>query len=57
MVPWALGYVIIRVQVEGLWGYGEDQVALVIPDWFWILSTGYSGYTHHQSDHQCIQAK
>ena len=27
-----LGYIIIRVQVEGLWGYDEDQVALVIPD-------------------------
>ena len=26
-----LGYVIIRVQVEGVWGYDEDQVALVIP--------------------------
>ena len=27
-----LGYIIIRVQVEGVWGYDEDQVALVIPD-------------------------
>ena len=27
-----LGYVIIRVQVEGVIGYNEDQVALVIPD-------------------------
>ena len=27
-----LGYVIIRVQVEGVKGYNEDQVALVIPD-------------------------
>ena len=27
-----LGYVIIRVQVEGVQGYGEDQVALVIAD-------------------------
>ena len=26
------GYVIIRVQVEGVKGYDEDQVALVIPD-------------------------
>ena len=30
--PWPLGYIIIRVQVEGGWGYDEDQVALVIPD-------------------------
>ena len=27
-----LGYIITRVQVEGVWGYDEDQVALVIPD-------------------------
>ena len=27
-----LGYSIIRVQVEGVWGYNEDQVALIIPD-------------------------
>ena len=33
---WPLGYIIIRVQVEGVWGYNKDQVALVIPD-----STGF----------------
>ena len=27
-----LGYIVIRVQVEGVWGYDEDQIALVIPD-------------------------
>ena len=27
-----LGYIIIMVQVEGVRGYNEDQVALVIPD-------------------------
>ena len=27
-----LGYVIILVQVDGVQGYDEDQVALVIPD-------------------------
>ena len=27
-----LGYVVIQVQVDGLWGYNEDQIALVIPD-------------------------
>ena len=26
------GYVVIRVQVEGFWGYDEDQIALVIWD-------------------------
>ena len=27
-----LGYVIIRVQVDGVQGYDKDQIALVIPD-------------------------
>ena len=27
-----LGYVIIRVQVDGVRGYDEDQIALIIPD-------------------------
>ena len=27
-----LGYVVIRVQVDGVQGYHEDQIALVIPD-------------------------
>ena len=27
-----LGYVIVRVQVDGVWGYDDDQVALVVPD-------------------------
>ena len=27
-----LGYIEIWVQVEGVWGYDEDQIALVIPD-------------------------
>ena len=30
--PWPLGYIIIRVQVEGVWGYEEDQVTQVITD-------------------------
>ena len=29
---WPLGYVIIRVQVEGVQGYNEEQVALVVLD-------------------------
>ena len=33
---WLLGYIIIRVQMEGVWGYDKDQVALVIPE-----STGF----------------
>ena len=40
----SLGYIIIRVQVEGVWGCDEYQVALVVPDpWdpgcqsFWSL--------------------
>ena len=27
-----LGYIVIQVQVERVWGYDEDQIALVIPD-------------------------
>ena len=27
-----LGYVIIRVQVDGVQGYDKDQIALIIPD-------------------------
>ena len=27
-----LGYMVIRVQVDGVWGYDEDQIALIIPD-------------------------
>ena len=27
-----LGYMVIQVQVDGVWGYDEDQIALVIPD-------------------------
>ena len=27
-----LGYVVIQVQEDGVWGYDEDQIALVIPD-------------------------
>ena len=27
-----LGYVVIQVQVDRVWGYNEDQIALVIPD-------------------------
>ena len=27
-----LGYVVIQVQVDRFWGYDEDQIALVIPD-------------------------
>ena len=32
LYSWPLGYVIIRVQVERVEGYDEDQVVLVIPD-------------------------
>ena len=30
--PWSLDYIITMVRVEWVWGYDEDQVALVIPD-------------------------
>ena len=25
-------YIVIQVQVDGVWGYDEDQIALIIPD-------------------------
>ena len=27
-----LGYVVIQVQVDGVWGYDKDQIALINPD-------------------------
>ena len=27
-----LGYIIVRAQVDGVQGYNEDQIALVVPD-------------------------
>ena len=32
VLTWPLGYIIIWVQVDGVQGYGEDQIALTIPD-------------------------
>ena len=29
---WPLGYIIIRIQLEGVWGYDKGKVNLVIPD-------------------------
>ena len=29
-----LGYVVIQVQVDGVQGYDEDQIALTIPDFY-----------------------
>ena len=28
---WPLGYIIVKVQVDGVQGYNEDQIALVVP--------------------------
>ena len=33
-----LGYVVIQVQVDGLWGYDEDQIALVILDFSYFAA-------------------
>ena len=30
--PRPLGYVVIQVQVDRVWGYDEDQIALIMPD-------------------------
>ena len=55
----ALGYVIIRVQAEGVKGYNEDQVVLVIPDStdFWNESPGYPRYPFHQANCECYQRR
>ena len=29
---WPLGYIIVKVKVDGVQGYDEDQIALVVPD-------------------------
>ena len=29
---WSLGYVIVKIQVDGVQGYDEDQISLVVPD-------------------------
>ena len=43
-----MGYVVMKVQIEGVPSYGEDQVFLVVDD-----NSAYSPsdtrYTHHQS--------
>ena len=33
-----LGYIIIWVQVDGVWGHDEDQIALVIPDFSYFAT-------------------
>ena len=38
-----LGYIVIGVQVEGVWVYDEDQIALVIPD---FLLVEYHNVSH-----------
>ena len=48
-----LGYVTVQVQVDGVQGYDEDQVALVIPDESKFVRMGphYFGNPHYK---QCI---
>ena len=48
-----LGYIVIRVQVDGVWGYDEDQIALVILDFsnFATQSTHHPGNSHHWPSH------
>ena len=44
-----LGYVVIWVQLDGVWGYDEDQIALIILDFsnFAVKSTHHPGNPHH----------
>ena len=50
--PWA--NIVIRVLVEGVRGYDEDQVAFVIPDptEVWLPGASYFGYTNYQPIHK-----
>ena len=48
-----LGYIVIQVQVDGVQGYDEDQIALVILDFsnFAAWISGDFRNTHHQLSH------
>ena len=48
-----LGYMVIWVQLEGVQGYDEDQIALVILDFFQFhsQSTHHPGKSHHWLSH------
>ena len=50
-----LGYVIIQVQVDGVWGYDEDQIALIIPDFsnFAVRVPIIPGNPHHWMSCKC----
>ena len=50
-----LGYIVIWVQVDGVWGYNEDQIALVILDFsnFANQSPCYPWDTHYWQSSQC----
>ena len=55
---WPLGYVIVWVQVDGVQGYDEDQIALVVPDELkfgkWIC---YFGNPHYKLHHKCYEER
>ena len=50
-----MGYVVIQVQMDGVQGYDEDQIALVIPDlsnfvaWVPVIL----GTPHNKLHHEC----
>ena len=47
-----LGYVVIQVQVDGVWGYNEDQIALVIPDFSnFATRVPHPGNSHYWPSH------
>ena len=54
-----LGYVIVWVQMEGVQGYDEDQIALVIPDeskfveWVPVIL----GNPHYKPHHECHEGE
>ena len=50
-----LGYVIIWVQVDRVWGYDKDQIALIILDFsnFAVRVTCHLGNPHHWMSCKC----
>ena len=52
---WPLGCVVIQVQVDGVQGYNEDQIALVVPDFikFHSKDPHYIRDPHYKLHHKC----
>ena len=54
-----LGYIIVKVQVDGVQGYNEDQIALGSPRFieFYRKDSHYLGNSHHKLHHKCHEER